>query len=139
MSEANKALVMRWFEEVWNKGRVEAIDEMMPADSIGHGLGKNGESLKGPPGFKPFHKQFREALKDIHIEVADIIAEGDRVVTRCVVTGTHTGEFMGVPPSGKKVRFEGTTITRVKNGTIAEGWNYYDFPTMYRTLGVPMQ
>lgn len=140
MSDQNRTVVTRWFDEVWNQGRLDLVDELMSADSIGHGMSAgDAKSLTGPEAFKPIHKMFRDALKDLHIEVADMITEGDRVVTRCIVTGTHTGDFLGAPATGKKVRFEGVTISRIKDGMIAEGWNFYDFASLYRTLGVPMQ
>lgn len=137
MSEANKALVKRWFEEVWNKGRIEAIDEMMACESIGHGLPIDGQKpVCGPAAFKPFHKAFRSALSNLRIEIVDSIAEGDRVVTRCVVTGVHSGDLMGTAPTNKNVRFEGVTISRIKDGMIAEGWNFYDFMHLYKEVGV---
>jgi len=107
MSAENKAFVKRWFEEVWNKGRVEAIDEMFALDGIAHGLAEDPKfPLRGPAAFKPFHKQLRDALSNIHIDVVDSISEGDKVVVRCVVTAIHSGASLGVAPTNKPVRFE---------------------------------
>src|SRR5215204_4698314 len=88
MSEENKALIRRWFEEVWNNGREDAIDEMFAAEGIAHGLVEEGDkTMRGPAGFKPFFQKFRSAFPDIEVVVEDTIAEGDKVVARCVVRG----------------------------------------------------
>jgi SnoaL-like polyketide cyclase len=81
MSESNKKLVRRWFEEVWNKGRADAIDEMFSDDGIAHGLSDDSEKpLRGPADFRTFHAQFREAFPNITVTVEDAIAEDDKVV-----------------------------------------------------------
>lgn len=78
MSEANKQLIQRWFEEVWNKGRADAIDEMIAEDCVVHGLGNaTGQPVTGPAEFKAFHTTFREAFPDIPVSVDDTVAEGD--------------------------------------------------------------
>src|SRR5712664_325414 len=89
--EEHKALIRRWFEEIWNKGRADAIPEMLAADGIVHGLSEDAsQPLRGPAGFLPFHAQFREAFPNIEVVVEDQIAEGDMVATRCSVRGKHT-------------------------------------------------
>src|SRR5258705_13218740 len=88
MSEANKALVQRWFEEVWNKGRAEAIEEMFAADGIAHGL---GDTVLDPGAYREFYTSFRGAFPDIVVTVEDMVAEGDKVAARCRVSAKHTG------------------------------------------------
>lgn len=132
--EQNKALVYRWFEEVWNQGRTEVIDELMAADTIAHGLGE--AALRGPEGFKAFHAQFRGALPDIQITVEDVISEGDKTVARFSGTGTHLGEHLGVPPTAQPVTFTGMTITRWQDGQIVEGWNSVDFLPIFQAVGL---
>jgi steroid delta-isomerase-like uncharacterized protein len=125
----------RWFEEVWNKGREDAIDEMMSADTKGHGLkGPDGKEIDGMTAFKSFHKTFRSAFSDIRIKVEETVSEGDRTVARCLVTGTHTGDGLGRPSTGKPVTFHGMTMARIKDGKIVESWNNFDFMTMYKQL-----
>jgi steroid delta-isomerase-like uncharacterized protein len=137
MSDENKALLRRWFEEVWNKGRADAIDEMFAADGLVHGLSaEEGIPMKGPIGFKPFHATFRGAFPEINVTVEDLIAEGDRVAARCSVRGTHTGDHLGVPASNAPVEFYGMCIVRVANGKIVEAWNNFDFLTMNRQIGI---
>ena len=132
----NKALIRRWFEEVWNKGRADAIPEMMAKDGIAHGLSEDAANpLRGPSGFLPFHAQFREAFPNIEVVVEDQIAEGDMVATRCSVRGKHTGDSLGFAATQAPVEFTGVTITRIKDGKIVEAWNNFDFMKMYRQLG----
>jgi steroid delta-isomerase-like uncharacterized protein len=136
MSEANKKLVLRWFEEVWNKGRSEAIDEMFSAEGIAHGLSEDeANPLRGPQNFRTFHATFREAFPDMIIIVEDTIAEGDKVVARCRVRGKHQGNSLGIAATNSPVEFTGIAIVRVENGKIVEAWNNFDFMKMYRQLG----
>jgi len=136
MSEENKALMRRWFEEVWNKGRAEAIPEMFADEGIAHGLSDDpANPLRGPAGFLPFHTQFREAFPNIEVVVEDQLAEDDLVATRCSVRGKHTGDSLGFAATQSPVEFTGITITRIKDGKIVEAWNNFDFMKMYRQLG----
>ena len=136
MSEENKALLRRWFEEVWNKGRSDAIDEMFAADGIAHGLSDDEDQpLRGPAGFKPFHEIFCGAFPDIEVVVEDMIAEGDLVAARCSVRGKHTGDHLGIAASNAPVQFTGMSIVRIKDGKIVEGWNNFDFMKMNKQIG----
>lgn len=136
MSEANKALVKRWFKEVWDEGRTATIDELFAPNGVAHGLADGKPIvLVGPAGFKPFHSKFREAFPDIRIEILDSIAEGNRVAVRCRVTGTHAGCTLGCEATHKKIEFTGVTIVRIENGKIAEGWNEFDFLRVYTDVG----
>lgn len=135
-TEKNKALLRRWFDEVWNKGRTEAIDEMMAQDAIAHGLSDDeGKPLRGPADFKPFHEAFRGAFPDIEVIVEDVITEGDKVVARCSVRGKHTGDHLGIAASNAPVMFTGITIARIGDGKIVEAWNNFDFLKMNRQIG----
>lgn len=136
MSEENKALVRRWFEEVWNKGRAEAIEEMLDAEGVAHGLAsEGGGSLRGPAEFLPFHERFRAAFPDITVEVLETIAEGDLVAARCAVRGSHQADTLGFAPTQRPVEFEGISIVRVRHGKIVEAWNQFDFMRMFEQLG----
>jgi steroid delta-isomerase-like uncharacterized protein len=137
MSEENKALFRRWFEEVWNNGRSEAIDEMFAAEGIAHGLTDvSGAELRGPDHFREFHRSFREAFPDIRVTVEDVVAEGDRVAGRCSARGTHRAATLGFAATDRPVAFEGMCIARIRDGQIVEAWNNFDFLTMYQQLGV---
>ena len=134
--EANKALIRRWFEEVWNKGRADAITEMMSEDCVSHGLSEDADQpLRGASGFLPFHAKFREAFPNIEVVVEDIIAEGDKVAARCSVRGKHEGDTLGFIATDRMAEFDGIGIGRVKDGKFVETWNNFDFMTMYKQLG----
>lgn len=119
----NKALIVRWFDEVWNQGRAEAIDEMLAPDARMHGL---GEEMVGPAGFKPFHARFCSALSGRRVVVDDLIEEDGKVAFRIVMTGRHTGDGLGVPCSMCDVSVQGMAIARIQDGMIVEGWNSFD-------------
>lgn len=128
-------ILERWFEEVWNKGREAAIDEMAAPDIKGHGLtDPDGNEIDGLPAFKSFYQTFRSALSGIRVEVEDTVTEGDLTVARCLMTATHTGHGLGKPPTGKPLKFTGMCMVRVKGGKIAESWNNFDFMSMYQQM-----
>ena len=136
MSDANRALVHRWFEEVWNKGRVDAIDEMFASDGIAHGLpADSGQPLRGSDGFKAFHQKFRGAFPDIVVTVEDTVVEGDKVAARCHVRARHTGDSLGLAATHQPIEISGMTIARVKGGKIVEAWNNFDFLSLYQQIG----
>ncbi|HVQ40199.1 MAG TPA: ester cyclase [Pyrinomonadaceae bacterium] len=136
MSEENKALLRRWFDEVWNQGNAEAIDEMFAADGIVHGLSDDESTpMKGPADFKPFHGIFRGAFPDVGVVVEELIAEGDLVAARCSIRGQHTGDHLGIPASNTPVEFTGMCIVRIRDGKIVEAWNNFDFMKMNRQIG----
>jgi steroid delta-isomerase-like uncharacterized protein len=134
MSMQPNAVVRAWFDEVWCRGQEAAIDRLMAADAIAHGL--PGGEMRGPTGFRQVFNSFRGAFPDLHIAIEHTVTEGDTVAAHCRVTGTHGGDGLGITPTGKRVDFEGMTIVRVADGQIREGWNCYDFLTMYQQIGV---
>ena len=137
MSEQNKELIRRWFEEVWNKGRADAIDEMLAKDGIVHGLSnETGEPLRGADAFREFHKKFYDAFPNIVVTVDDTIAEGDLVVARCSVRGQHTGDGLGFAATNKPIMITGIGIARVKDGMVVEAWNNFDFLSLNQQIGV---
>lgn len=135
MDYDNKALVRRWFEEVWDKGRAEAIDEMFARDGLAHGLGEGGATLQGTDAFKAFHARFKGAFPDLRVHIEDLLSEGDLTATRFTCTGTHTGDQLGIAPTNRPVRFTGMTFARWKDGKITEGWNEVDLPGLMRQVG----
>ena len=136
MSNESKDLIRRWFEEVWNKGREDAIDEMFAADGVAHGLTEEGDkTMRGPEQFKPFYRAFRSAFPDLEIVVEDTIAEGDKLAARCTVRGKHQSDSLGFAATGLTTDFTGITIVRIERGKIVEAWNNFDFMRMYKQLG----
>ena len=132
----NAALIRRWFEEVWNKGRAEAIDEMFDEEGVAHGLAdETGAPLRGPAHFRVFHQKFREAFPGIEVVVEDTVSEGDRIAARCTVRGHHEGDSLGFRATQQPVEFTGMTFVRVRDGKIVEAWNNFDFMSMFQQLG----
>ncbi|HTX39874.1 MAG TPA: ester cyclase [Bryobacteraceae bacterium] len=131
----NKALVARWFEEVWNRGRADLIDELRAPDAVAIGLGEGNEESRGEAPFKIFYSNLRQTLPDLHVQIHDILAEGDKVAVRITAEGTHTGSVLGPPPSGRRVRFGGILIVRLSGGKIAEAWNSLDQLGLLKQLG----
>jgi len=135
MSEANKHLIRRWFEEVWNQGREATIDELFSADGIAHGLGDTEADVRGPEQFKLFVRILRGSFADLHISVEDVIAENDTVVARVRLEGTHTGDGLGLAPTGNRVRVAGIAVVRFANGQAVEAWNVWDQLGLLRQIG----
>jgi steroid delta-isomerase-like uncharacterized protein len=132
----NVALVRRWFEEVWNKGRAEAIEELFDAEGVAHGLADESSApLRGPANFGVFHQRFREAFPEIEVVVEDTVSEGDKVAARCTVRGRHRGDSLGFKATDSPVEFDGICIVRIADGKIVEAWNNFDFMSMFQQLG----
>jgi steroid delta-isomerase-like uncharacterized protein len=138
MAAKYESIVHEWFEEVWNQRNTDTITRLFARDGIAHGIkGPNGDGLRGPEEFKQFHATFVKAFPDIQIKVLDIIVQGHKVVGRCEVSGTHTGEGLGFKPTGKRAQFEGMCIIYMKDGQIFEAWNNFDFLRFHQQLGSP--
>jgi steroid delta-isomerase-like uncharacterized protein len=137
MTDQNRALARRWFEEVWNQRREATIDELADPTALIHGLGEGGRDLIGPEGFRPFFRAFSAAFPDFRVAVDDVLADGDQTATRITFTGTHTGNGLGIPPTGRRVRSTGIIICRWRNGRIIEGWNEFDAAGMMQQLQPP--
>lgn len=135
MLDENVGLMYRWFEEVWNRGRAEAIDEMLAADAIVHGLGEAGVEVTGPAGFKPFFEKLRGAFPELAVTIEDTIAEADKVAARWTVRVTHKGAQLGIPATGKQVMVTGMSIIQAKDGKIIEAWNNWDILGLMQQLG----
>lgn len=131
----NKATARRMFEEVWSQGRYESLDELVAPEFVAHVAGQS-EPLRGPKAFKEFVSSFREGFPDLTLKVEDQFAEGDKVVTRWSGGGTHQGDLMGIPATGKEVTIQGIVITRLANGTIKESWGVFDALGMLQQIGV---
>jgi predicted ester cyclase len=127
----------RWFEEVWNRKNEAAIDEMCDPNIVANGLtDAEGRTVRGIDAYKNLFRTFLAAYPDIKITVEDTISEGDKIVARCRVSATHTGEGLGVAPTNQPLEFSGIAIVRLRDGKIVEAWNEFDFMKMYSQLGV---
>ncbi len=127
---ANKAIVRRYFEEVCGAGRLEIADEIFTEDFGAHG------TIRGPEAARRAAQDLRDAFPDIRFEIDDLVAEGDRVVAKVTCAGTHRGPFLGVPPTGRQVRFTGVELAVLRAGRIAaEAWHVVDHADILRQLG----
>jgi steroid delta-isomerase-like uncharacterized protein len=134
MSEENKAVARRFIEEVWNAGNLDAIDELIAEDHVDHDPVRAG-APGGTAGAREFVATYREAFPDAHIAIDDMLADGDKVVVRWRATGTHQGELMGIPASGKSIEITGIGIDRIAGGKIAESWSNWDTIGMMGQIG----
>ena len=133
MSEENKALVERFVGEAFNRGNLGIADEVYATRFFSHGT-PEGEG--GPEYVKQFVNMYRVAFPNGRAVIEDMIAEGDEVAYRWTYRGTHQGELMGIPPTGKEVTITGITINRFADGKIVEEWNNFDQLGMMQQLGV---
>jgi steroid delta-isomerase-like uncharacterized protein len=135
MSMENKAIVRRFYEEVWNKRRVELVDELM---SPSHAMHDNQlpDSGIGPEAYKRNVARYVTGFPDVRFTVEDMVAENDKVAVSWTISGTHKGEFRGVSPTGKKVSIEGITINHIADGKIMDSYVSWDTLGLMQQLGV---
>ena len=133
-TEENKDLVRRFYEEVFNKKNLAEVNTFVDPRIVEHDL---PPSLPvGSEGTRQFIGMYLAAFPDLYLTAEDIIAEGDRVVVRLIYRGTHRGELMGIPPTGKQVTVTGIQLMRIADGRIAENWINFDALGMLQQLGV---
>lgn len=133
MQQENKSAVQRFYKEVINGRNLELIDQMLSPDFIEHEEVPGLEP--GPEGAKQFFAMIQAGFPDFHMNIEDVVAEGDKVVVRSTLTGTHKGEFMGIPPSEKQISVPVIDILRLADGKVAEHWGLTDNATMMEQLG----
>ena len=132
-TEQNKALIRRAYEEAFNQRNLAVLDELDAPDFVCHNA---STTMQGLEAFKQFLSLYLTAFPDARFTVEDMIAEGDRVVARHTFRGTHTGNLMGIAPTGKQVTTTGVTITRFANGKGVELWGNSDDLGLLQQLGV---
>jgi steroid delta-isomerase-like uncharacterized protein len=135
MSEENKAKVGRLLEEGFSQGNAEVADEVLDPDFVCYDPNSESGEVRGAQTIKGEIEYFRSALSDLAYTIEDQLAEGDKVVTRYTLSGTHQGELFGVPASGEPVRMAGIVIDRFEDGKIVEEWPEYDLLGAMRQIG----
>ncbi len=135
MSEANIALMKRWFDEVWNQRRTATITELFAPNGVSHGAAEDGSDLNGPGAFLPLFERIVGAFPDMRLTVDDAIAQDDKVLIRWSAVVTHTGDNLGMPATNKRVTFSGMTLAKIANGKIIEAWDHWDKLGMLQQLG----
>jgi steroid delta-isomerase-like uncharacterized protein len=134
MSEAeNKTIARRFNEDVWGRGDEAALEELLVPDFVDH------DALPGQSPGREGHRQilaaFRSAFPDLSVATEDLVAEGEKVVTRWTARGTHQGELMGITPTGKEVTIKGIDVLRIAEGRIVERWAQFNDLEMMQQLG----
>jgi predicted ester cyclase len=131
MTESERELGMRWFEQVWNQGRRETIAEMMSPDAVL----RDGESTTvGRDAFYSFFDRMRATFSEMHASVEDTIAEGDKLCVRWECSCRHTGDGLGVAPTGKTVHTTGISIMRLAGMMFVEAWQNWDMLGMMEQI-----
>ena len=136
LTETNKTVARRFLEEVWNKGNLAVLNEITAKDHVNSGPGTLPGLPAGPEGAKQLVTVYRNAFPDVHFTIDEQIAEGDKVVTRWTARGTHKGELLGIPATGKSSTVTGIGVDRIVNGKIVESWGIFDQFGMMQQLGV---
>lgn len=135
MSEENKAVVRRFYDEVVNGGDLDKIDELCSPDLVEHeqvpGFEGSGREI-----VRAWFSMFRGAFPDLHADVKQLVAEGDLVAAFATFSGTHQGEFMGIPPTGKQITLPLVDLVRFRDGVAVEHWGVSDSGAMLQQLGV---
>jgi steroid delta-isomerase-like uncharacterized protein len=135
---ANKEIVRRVVDGVWRDRDLTIIDQLIAEEYVGHDP-TQPEPIQGRDGFRQFVGMYQSAFDDATITIDDQIGEGDQVVTRWTGRGTHTGELMGIAPTGKEVTVSGLTVSRLAGGKIVEEWELIDALGMLVQLGAVPQ
>ena len=124
MSEDNKAKMRQFYEEVVQNGNFARLDEFAAPNFVDHNPGP--EQAPGASGIRQFFTAMHAAVTDLRVSVEQIIAEGDKVAAHISMSGKHTSELMGIPPSGKEVVMRVSDIVRIENGKAVERWGIED-------------
>jgi predicted ester cyclase len=131
MTKQERDLGRRWFEEVWNKGRREAIAEMLAPAAVLH---EAGIDSVGAEGFYPLFDRLSATFSEINVSVDDVMVDGDKICVRWSFSGKHTGGGLGFAATGMVVRTTGITIVRVSDGMLIEGWQNWDMLGMMQQI-----
>jgi len=135
MSADNKAVVRRLYEEVWNKRKLEVINEIISPSHALQASNIFGSSI-GPEAYKRNALLFFAGYPDLHWTIEDTIAEKDKVVACWTISGTHKGDYLGVPATNKKISVDGMTVHHITNGKIMDSYVSWDIWGMMQQLGV---
>lgn len=136
-TEANKALIRRFYAEVWSNGNLDVADEVFAAEYVRHDL-RPGNPLPGPAGQKKIASDFRAAFPDLRQTIDLMLAEDDLVMARVTVEGTNTGPWGATVSTGKHARFSLVNIFRIADGKVVEIWNHRDDLGLMQQLGAPI-
>jgi predicted ester cyclase len=132
LPERNKEAVRRFFQEIWNDGDESAIDRFIAEDAAGN----DPKFGVGRESFRRQWRRWRAAFPDIRFELDELVAEGDTVVSRWTLTGTHTGPFLGAAPTGVRIRVAGMSLDHLRDGIVVSGFDAWDALGLRQQLGL---
>ena len=132
--EENKAVTLRILDEVWSKGNLDVIDEVVDVNYVYHE--PYAGEIRGHEGLRQLVTMYRTGYPDLQFTSEDLIAEGDKIVQRWSCVGTHQGELMGLPATGKRTTTKGINIIRYEGGKVVEEWSNWDALGWLQQLGV---
>lgn len=138
MSTENKALARRVIEEIWNKGNLAVADQAIGANYVSHDPADPNPG-RGPQAMKQQVTMYLTAFPDLQFTIDEMLADGDKVVTRWTSRATHKGDLNGIAPTGKQINLTGISIDRIEGGKIVEAWTNWDTLGMMQQLGVVPQ
>jgi steroid delta-isomerase-like uncharacterized protein len=136
LEEQNKEIVKRYWNGKWNERRPEILDELLTSNVVNYGTSMKINNLEE---YKQVYGMFLSAFHDTHFTIEEIIAEGDKVMTRASMSGVQKGALEGIPPTGKTINISIFTVFRLVDGKIAEEWEIYDDLGMMQQLGMELK
>ena len=134
-TDTHREVIRRYFEEVWNNGDLAVLDTIIAPEYVNHSP-SSPNPAPGPGGLKPIVAAMRAAFPDLHYTIDDQVYDGEKAAIRCTVTGTHAGDFFGIPPTSRSFRVSQLQIERFQNGQIVEHWRLTDELALLRQLGL---
>lgn len=135
MATDNKAIARRLMEAAWKEGDFETAGSLLADDYVGHSAGM-GKTFRSIDDLREFVETMKDGFPDLSMEIEEQVADGDTVVNRWIMRGTHDGEFMGVEPTGRSIEMSGIGIFHLDDGKVAEAFTIPDTITMMRQLGL---
>jgi steroid delta-isomerase-like uncharacterized protein len=135
--DANKALIRRFYDEVWARGNLDVADEVFADEYLRHDF-RGGRPEPGAEGQKQIAGAFRTAFPDLTWEIDFLLADGDYVAGRWTATGTHSASWAGIEPTFRRMRFSGINVFRFEDGKVVEIWNHRDDLGLMEQLGAPV-
>ena len=133
MSDANGTVVRRFVDEVINNGNYAAIQELVHPNYV---YRSPDQELRGQQALQALFTTYRCGLPDLNASIDDLVVSGDKVVISIVLSGTHTGDLMGIPATGRSLKVHGMVLSRLEKGKIAEEWEVLDMLGMFQQLGI---
>jgi steroid delta-isomerase-like uncharacterized protein len=133
MSHSNEVTMRRYIEEVVNNGNLSLLDEIIHPDYV---FRSPAQELHGLDNLRSLFSTYRSAFPDLHVEIEELVAGGDKAVIRFNLSGTHEGDLMGIEATGKPVKINGMTLSRFDNGRVIDEWELLDQFDLYQQLGL---